>query len=96
MNLNKLHLLMLQNGYHHLSGFTNSQCLDLVFSKGYNGRGDSFSLNIELLRDVCYVCHYKQNNAPNPPIISEIKDVTFDDMIKFIENKLNSTFKEDL
>ena len=37
MNLNKLHLLMIGHKYHYIDGYTNSQCINLVFSKGYNG-----------------------------------------------------------
>lgn len=85
MNLNKLHLLMIGHKYHYIDGYTNSQCINLVFSKGYNGRGDSISTNIELLRDNCTVLIYKQKDAPNPPIEVEIKDVTFDEMIEFIK-----------
>lgn len=88
MNLNKLHLLMIGHKYHYIEGYSISQCLNLVFSKGYNGRGDSISTNIELLRDNCTVVISKQNDAPNPQTVVEIKDVTFNEMIAFIKMHL--------
>lgn len=85
MNLNKLHLVMIENGYSYFSGGGDNQMVYFDFSTGYNGRGNSISINVGISEDVCEVAIFKRGEAS-----IEVNNLSFDEAIKFIENILNN------
>ena len=77
MDLKALFSITNRKGYNHFSGSTNSNSLFFSFSKSYNGRGESFDLEL--------------NNNDNSKItlwMSEMENLTDNDIFKIIEEKL--------